>query len=210
MLTVHHLSNSRSQKIIWLLEELGAPYELKIYLRDAQTLSAPPAMKALHPMGTSPLITDNGETFAETGAIIDYILRHYAHGKLQPPADSVAYDRFIEWMHYAEGSAMLPILMTIYCKYTATESAQLNGMLKTQIDKHLGYIEGALAGADYLVANTFSAADIHVGFVAETAAQYQSIAAYPNVIAWVERLREREAYQRAEKKGGYFGPAAPK
>lgn len=210
MLTVHHLSHSRSQKILWLLEELGAPYDLKIYMRDAQTMSAPPEMKALHPLGTSPLISDNGETFAETGAIIDYILRHYGNGKLQPPVDTLAYDRFIEWMHYAEGSAMLPILMTIYCKYTGAGSLALDAMLQSQMNKHLGYIEAALTGVDFLVANTFSAADLHVSFVADTVAKYHSLAAYPNIEAWVKRLRERAAYKRAEEKGGYFGPAAPK
>ncbi|MDB6062886.1 MAG: putative glutathione transferase [Verrucomicrobiaceae bacterium] len=210
MLTVHHLSNSRSQKIIWLLEELQVPYELKVYMRDSKTLAAPPEMKALHPMGKSPLISENGETISETGAIIDYILRHHADGKLQPPTESVAFDRFIEWMHYAEGSAMLPILMTIFCKYTATESAALNAMLESHSNKHLSYIEDALAGADYLVSNTFSAADIHVSFVADTAAQYMSLATYPNINAWTKRLRERDGYKRAEQKGGYFGPAAPK
>ena len=113
MLTIHHLSHSRSQKVLWLAEELGVPAELKLYMRAPQTLSAHPEMKALHPLGTSPLITDNGETYAETGAILDYILRHYGDGQLQPPANSVAFDRFTEWMHYAEGSAMLPILMMI-------------------------------------------------------------------------------------------------
>lgn len=209
MLIVHHLSHSRSQKILWLLEELGVPYELKLYLRDPQTLAAPPEMKALHPLGTSPLITDNGETFAETGAIIDYILRHYGEGKLQPPSDSLAFDRFIEWMHYSEGSSMLPILMTLFCKYTGTDSSALDPLLQNQMQKHFSYIEAALTDADYLVANQFSAADIHVSFVADLAEQYVSLAAYPNILAWMKRLRGRDALRRAEEKGGYFGPAAP-
>lgn len=209
MLTIHHLSHSRSQKVLWLAEELGVPYELKLYMRDPQTLSAPPEMKALHPLGTSPLITDNGETYAETGAILDYILRHYGDGQLQPPANSVAFDRFTEWMHYAEGSAMLPILMMIYSNYTGAKSDTLTGMLQAQLGKHLGYIESALAGNDYLVGNTFSAADIHVSFVAQTARQYTAVDPYPNILAWLDRLEARPAFKRAEQKGGYFGAAKP-
>lgn len=209
MLTIHHLSYSRSQKIIWLAEELAIPYELKLYMRDPQTLSAPPEMKALHPLGTSPLISDKGVTYSETGAIIDYVLRHYAYGKLQPSLDSRDFDRMMEWMHYAEGSAMLPILMMIYSNYTGAKSDTLTAMLQAQLAKHLGYMESALAGNDYLVGNTFSAADIHVSFVAQTAKQYTAMDNYPNILAWLDRLEERPAYKRAEQKGGYFGAAKP-
>lgn len=209
MLTIHHLSYSRSQKIIWLAEELGISYELKLYMRDPQTLSAPPEMKALHPLGTSPLISDKGVTYSETGAILDYILRHYAHGKLQPSLDSRDFDKMSEWMHYAEGSAMLPILMMIYSNYTGAQSDMLTAMLQAQLAKHLGFMESALAGNDYLVGNTFSAADIHVSFVAQTAKQYTSLDSYPNILAWLDRLEARPAFKRAEEKGGYFGAAKP-
>lgn len=208
MLTVHHLSNSRSQKILWLLEELDTPYELKLYMRD-ENLSAPQDMKALHPLGTSPLITDQGETFAETGAIIDYILRHYGQGKLQPAADTLAYDRFTEWMHYAEGSGMFPLLLEIFCKMSDDDTRQLTQIARMQAAKHLGYIESALAGTDYLVDNKFTAADIHVSFVGETAGQLMSLADYPNIRGWVARLHDRPAFERAEQKGGYFGAATP-
>lgn len=209
MLTIHHLSHSRSQKVLWLAEELGIPYELKLHMRDLQTLSAPPAMKALHPLGTSPLISDKGATYAETGAILDYILRHYGNGRLQPPADSRDFDRFVEWMHYAEGSAMLPILMMIYSNYTGARSDTLTDLLEAQLGKHLSYIESALDGDDYLVADTFSAADIHLSFVAQTAGQYTALDAYPKIRAWIGRLEARPAFRRAAEKGGYFGAARP-
>jgi glutathione S-transferase len=209
MLTIHHLSNSRSQKILWLAEELGIAYELKLYMRDPQTLSAPAEMKALHPLGTSPLITDNGYTYSETGAIMDYILRHYGEGRLQPDADSVEFDQFMEWMHYAEGSAMLPMLVLIYANYTGSATTALNDVMQQQIAKHMGYIENALAGVDYLVNNCFSAADIHVSFVGQTGHQYTDMSAYPNITAWIARLEARPAYQQAQQKGGYFGAAKP-
>jgi len=209
MLTIHHLSHSRSQKVIWLAEELAIPYDLKVYMRDPQTLSAPPEMKALHPLGTSPLITDNGSTYSETGAILDYILRHYGKGRLQPEPSSKEYDQFMEWMHYAEGSAMLPILVTIYTSSTGSRTDQLQQLLDHQITKHLDYIDGALRDKEYLVGNVFSAADIHVSFVAQTANQYLDISAYKNIQAWLHRLEIREAYKAAEKKGGHFGAANP-
>lgn len=209
MLTIHHLSHSRSQKVIWLAEELGIPYELKLYMRDPQTLSAPPEMKALHPLGTSPLITDDGATYSETGAILDFILRHYGEGRLQPAPDSREFDQFMEWMHYAEGSGMLPMLTMIYCNYTGAKSDTLDQVMQAQLAKHLGFIESALDGNDYLVGNTFSAADIHVSFVAQTAHQYADMSGYPNISAWLTRLEARPAYKKAEEKGGYFGAAKP-
>jgi glutathione S-transferase len=209
MLIIHHLSHSRSQKILWLAEELGIPYELKLYMRDPQTLSAPVEMKALHPLGTSPLMTDNGYTYSETGAIMDYILRHYGEGRLQPDADSAAFDQFMEWMHYAEGSAMLPMLVLIYANYTGSATTVLNDVMQQQIAKHMRYIENALAGVDYLVNNRFSAADIHVSFVGQTGHQYTDMSAYPNITAWIARLEARPAYQHAQQKGGYFGAAKP-
>src|SRR5690606_3549922 len=195
--------------LLRLAEELGTPYDLKLYPRDPQTLPAPPEMTALHPLGTSPLITDNGETYAETGAILDYILRHYGNGQLQPPVNSVAFDRFTEWMHYAEGSAMLPILMMIYSNYTGARSDTLTGMLEAQLGKHLGYMEAALAGRDYLVNDSFGAADNHVSLVAQHARQYTAVNAYPDTLARLERLEARPAFRRGEGKRGYFGAAKP-
>lgn len=209
MLTVHHLSNSRSEKIIWLMEELGEAYELKVYMRDPVTLSAPPEMKALHPMGKSPLMTDKGETFAETGAIMDYILRHYGKGRLQPAEDTLEYDRFMEWMHFSEGSGMFPILLKIFCTYAGGEVGNITAMADQQLIKHLDYIERSLEGHDYLIGNTFTAADIHVSFVAQTAKQYTDLSGYPKTLAWLDRVYARPAFKAAEQKGGYFGAAKP-
>lgn len=209
MLTVHHLSHSRSEKIVWLLEELAHDYELKVYLRDPLTLAAPPEMKALHPLGKSPLITDGDETFAETGAIMEYILAHYGNGRLQPAPNTLAYDRYIEWMHFAEGSGMFPILLKIFCTYADSDVSTVLAMADQQMAKHLAFIEQRLTGCDYLVGNAFSAADIHVSFVAQTAKQYTDLSLYPHIVTWLDRLHARPAFIRAEQKAGYFGAAKP-
>lgn len=209
MLTIHHLSNSRSEKIIWLMEELEEEYQLKIYLRDPETLQAPPEMKKLHPLGKSPLITDNGETYAETGAIMEYILRHYGHGRLQPDPASTAFDRHIEWMHFSEGSGMFPILLNIFCSYAKGDVSVLTSLADQQLKRHLDFIELTLEKHPYLVGDEFTAADIHVSFVAQTAKQYMSLENYPHTLAWLERLHARPAFTRAEQKGGYFGAAKP-
>jgi glutathione S-transferase len=210
MLTIHHLSNSRSQKVLWLAEELGISYSIKKYMRDSNTLAAPAAMKSLHPLGTSPLISENGATYSETGAILDYILRHHGGGRLQPAFDSAEYDQFVEWMHYAEGSAMLPILVTIYTGASDVQGEQLTHLLQAQMAKHLGYIDAALCGVEYLVGNQFSAADIHVSFVAQTAREYTDMSVYTNITSWLERLESRQAYKKAEEKGGHFCAAKVK
>lgn len=209
MLTVHHLSNSRSEKIVWLVEELDCDYQLKIYLRDPQTLAAPPEMKALHPLGKSPVISDNGEVFAETGAIIEYILRHYGHGRLQPEMNTLDYDRFSEWMHFAEGSGMFPILLKIFGSYANGDVSKMLSMADYQMQKHMAFIEQHLVNQNYLVANEFTAADIHVSFVAQTAKQYMDLSHFPNILAWLERLHQRPAFKKAEAKAGYFGAAKP-
>lgn len=209
MLIIHHLSNSRSEKIIWLMEELEEAYELKVYLRDSETLQAPPEMKNLHPLGKSPLISDDGETYAETGAIIEYILRHYGKGRLQPDPTTKAFDRHIEWMHFSEGSGMFPILLNIFCTYAKGDVSMLTQMADQQLERHLDYIEQTLQHQEYLVGDQFTAADIHVSFVAQTAKQYMSLDNYPQTLAWLERLHARPAFIRAEQKGGYFGAAKP-
>lgn len=208
MLTIHHLSNSRSEKIIWLMEELGEDYELKIYLRD-ENLRAPPEMKALHPLGKSPLITDKGETYAETGAIMEYILRHYGRGRLQPAPDSPLFDRHVEWMHFAEGSGMFPILLRIFCSYAQGDVSTLTAMATAQLELYLDYIEQTLQKSPYLCGEHFTAADIHVSFVAQTAKQYMNMDSYPKILAWLESLHARPAFIRAEQRAGYFGAAKP-
>src|SRR5262249_27326054 len=161
MIIVHHLNESRSQRILWLLEELGISYELKHYSRDAQTRLAPPELKAIHPLGKSPVITDTGSTGGgkavhETGAIIDYVIRHHGAGRLQPDPKSADYDTYQQWLHYAEGSAMLPHLLNMYVMRLKEAGAPLHPRIESEIANHDGYVDAYLKGRDYFVGNTLT------------------------------------------------------
>jgi len=159
MIVVHHLNNSRSQRILWLLEELGVPYEIKFYQRDATTNLAPPELKAVHPLGKSPVLTDGARTIAESGAIVDYLIRTYGNGRLAPAADSPDHETYLEWLHYAEGSAMLPLMLLLYTMRLGDAAAPLKGRIDDEIANHLGYVNQALEGREYLVGGAFSGAD---------------------------------------------------
>jgi glutathione S-transferase len=204
MIIVHHLNNSRSQKILWLLEELGADYDVRYYQRHPVTQSAPPEMKALHPMGRSPMIEVDGRIMIETGAIIDYILRKHGNGRLQPAVDTPEYDEFMQWMHYSEGSGMLPLLMKIYVTMNGPRGGALDAVADQDIDRHLSYLEGAMAGREFLVGGRFTAADIHTSFLGEVAQSFVSLDRYPNVAGWLDRLHARPAFMRAIKRGGPY------
>ncbi len=204
MLTVHHLNESRSQRILWLLEELGVPYELKIYQRDAQTRLAPPELAAIHPLGKSPVITDDGKVIIETGAIIDYIIRRHAGGRLQPDPATADYDAYVQWLHYAEGSAMLPLMLNMYVGRLKEAGAPLHPRIQSEIANHLGYINRALAGRSFFVGETLTGADIAMSFVAEVARAQKKLADYPNFNAWLDRMHARPAWQAALKKGGAY------
>jgi glutathione S-transferase len=204
MIIVHHLNDSRSQRILWLLEELGVPYEIKHYQRDAQTRFAPPELKAIHPLGKSPVISDDGRVIIESGAIIDYIIRHHGGGRLQPDPASAAYDDYLQWLHFAEGSAMLPMLLKLYVSRLGAAGAPLEPRIESEIANHLGYIDSSLSGRDYLLGNDLTGADIQLSFVGEIAGARANRAAYPNVEAWVRRFQARPAYQAALKRGGPY------
>ena len=148
MLTLHHLNNSRSQRILWLLEELGTPYEMKRYQRNAATRLAPPELTAVHPLGKSPVITDGEVRIAESGAIVDYIIRRYGKGAMMPALGSPDYETYNEWLHYAEGSAMLPLMLNLYVSRLKEAGAPLHPRIDSEIANHLGYIDGALKGAN--------------------------------------------------------------
>jgi glutathione S-transferase len=208
MLIVHHLNDSRSQRILWLLEELSVPYEIQRYQRDAQTRLAPPELKAIHPLGKSPVISDNGRVIIESGAIIDYIIRHHGGGRLQPDPSSPAYDDYVQWLHFAEGSAMLPMLLKLYVSRLGEAGAPLSPRIESEIANHLGYMNSMLAGRDYLLGNDLTGADIQLSFVGEIAAGRANRAAYPNVEAWVKRFQARPAYQAALTRGGPYSYAA--
>lgn len=204
MIVVHHLNDSRSQRILWLLEELSLPYEIKPYLRDATTRLAPPELKAVHPLGKSPVVTEGGATINESGAIIDYVLRHHGAGRLAPPTGTPEFEAHQQWLHYAEGSAMLPLMLFMYVARLGEAGAPLQPRIESELTNHLGYLEQSLAGRDYLMGPELTAADIQMSFVGEVAGAFGRFDAYPNIAAWVRRFQARPAYRKALEKGGPY------
>jgi glutathione S-transferase len=207
VIVVHHLNNSRSQRILWTLEELALPYEIKRYQRDAQTNLAPPELKQVHPLGKSPVITDGNRTIIESAAIIDYIIRHYGNGRLQPRLDSPEYDEYQQWLAYAEGSAMLPLMINLYASRLGDAAAPLMPRIESEIANHLGYIDRSLKGKQFFVNNELTGADIQMSFVGEVAGAFGKRSAYPNLDAWTKRMHQRPAYQKALEKGGPYALA---
>jgi glutathione S-transferase len=207
MIVVHHLNNSRSQRILWLLEELQVPYEIKFYQRDATTNLAPPELKAIHPLGKSPVITDGDLTIAESGAAVDYLIRKYGGGRLAPADGTPEHEHYLEWLHYAEGSAMLPLMLNLYTMRLGEGGAPLKGRIDSEIDNHLGYVEGALDGRPYMLGEEFSGADVQMSFVGEVGRAFGRLADLPNMTAWVVRLHERPAFKAALEKGGAYNLA---
>lgn len=202
---VHHLEESRSQRILWLLEELGLEYEVRRYARNPQTRLAPPELKAIHPLGKSPLVEQDGRVLAESGAITEYFAEREAGGALAVPPGDPARADYLYWLHFAEGSAMLPLLLKLYVGMLGEAGAPLMQMrIEPEIANHLGYIDAVLEGRDHFAAGRFTAADIEMSFVLDAAAQRGGIEAYPN-LARVRRLQHaRPAYQRALAKGGPY------
>ena len=208
MLTLHHLNDSRSQRILWLLEELGLPYELKRYQRNAETRLAPPELKQVHPLGKSPVITDGDVTIAESAAIVDYIIRRYGQGTdkpaMMPTPGSAEYEAYNEWLHYSEGSAMLPLMLNLYVSRLKEAAAPLQPRIESELATHLGYVDGALKGREFFVGQSLSGADIQMSFVAEVARSFGKLAAYPNFAAWLTRMHARPAFKRSVEKGGAY------
>ena len=204
MLTLHHLNDSRSQRILWLLEELGAPYEMQRYQRNAATRLAPPELTAVHPLGKSPVIADGEVRIAESGAIVDYIIRRYGKGAMMPALGSPDYETYNEWLHYAEGSAMLPLMLNLYVSRLKEAGAPLHPRIDSEIANHLGYTDGALAGREFFVGTSLSGADIQMSFVGEMAKMFDKLGPYPNLAAWLSRMHARPAFQRSIEKGGAY------
>ena len=204
MLTLHHLNNSRSQRILWLLEELGTPYEMKRYQRNAETRLAPPELKQIHPLGKSPIITDGEITIAESGAIVDYVIRRYGKGAMMPAPGSAEYEAYNEWLHYSEGSAMLPLMLNLYVSRLKEAGAPLHPRIDSEIANHLGYIDGALDGREFFVGPSLTGADIQMSFVGEMAKVFGKLGPYPNLEAWLSRMHARPAFQRSVEKGGAY------
>ena len=203
MIVVHHLNDSRSQRILWLLEELGLAYDIKHYKR-METRLAPPELRAIHPVGKSPVITDAGKTIYESAAIIDYVIRRHAGGRLQPDPATPAYDDYVMWMHYAEGSAMLPLMLNLYVSRLGDGGKPLHPRIESEIANHLGYLDSHLKGRSFLVGDSLTGADIQMSFIPEIAEVYGKRAAFPNLDAWIKRLHARPAWKVALEKGGPY------
>jgi len=207
MIKVHHLNNSRSQRILWLLEELELSYSVVPYQRDAVTSLAPPELKQIHPLGKSPVISDGDMVIAESGAIIEYLVRKYGAGRLAPAETSPDYVRYLQWLHFAEGSAMLPLVLALYVGRLGAAGAPLLPRITSEIANHLSYMNGALVKGGYLLGSEFSAADVQCSFVLEASKHKGLLRDYPNLADLIERLQARPAYQRALTRGGPYAYA---
>ena len=204
MIRVHHLNNSRSQRVLWLLEELNLPYEIVRYQRDKRTMLAPEALKRVHPLGKSPVIEDDGRTLAETGLIVEYLVDR--HGpELAPPRESDLYWRYRYWLHYAEGSAMPPLLVKLYIDRLGLLALPVRPVVASQLKVHLDFLESELGAAPWFLGERFSAADIMLSFPLEAATARAGLdATRPNLFGFLRRIHVRPAYRRALEKGGAY------
>lgn len=201
---VHHLNNSRSQRILWLLEELELPYEIVKYQRDAETNLAPPELKDIHPLGKSPVVSDGDQVIAELGAIIEILTARYGRDRLAPVEGTKAHDRYVEWLHFAEGSAMLPLMLALYTSRLGDAAAPLGPRIMSEIDNHFSYMNNEVEKGGYLMGPEFSAADIQNSFTLEAGKMRGFLDKYPNLLNLLARLQARPAYQRALEKGGPY------
>jgi glutathione S-transferase len=207
MITVHHLENSRSQRILWMLEELELPYEVQRYERNRKTMLAPPELRQVHPLGKSPVIQDGSVVVAETGAIIEYLVEK-ADGRLGPPPHRDAILRYRFFLHYAEGSLMPPLLVKLVLGRVPIFGKRAQGRIQPMIDVHLDYLERELAGRSWFVDDALTAADIMLSFPLEAARTRAGLApSRPNLTAWLDRIHARPAYQRALERGGPYAYA---
>lgn len=206
MIVVHHLNNSRSQRILWLLEELGLHYEIKRYERDPKTMQAPASLREVHPLGKSPVITDDALTLSESGAIIEYLVERYGEGKLAPAPGTAERLRYKYWLHYAEGSAMpLLVMKLIFDNFGLGDSGAASEFIAPQIQLHFDYIESELGKNTWFVGEEFTAADIQMSFPVEAvAAQVGLDASRPRLLSFLDRIHARPAYQRALERGGAY------
>lgn len=219
MVVVHHLNNSRSQRVLWLLEELGVPYEVQRYERDAKTMLAPPALLAIHPLGKSPVIVDRDVTVAESGAIIEYLVSKYGDGRLIPPAGTEQRLRYTYWLHYAEGSAMTPLLLKLVFDRISTNptpwpisavarriaATVTNTFIAPNLQRHFDFIESELNAHTWFAGEQFTAADVQMSFPLEIAVPRAGLNANrPKSIAFLERIHARDAYKRALERGGKY------
>ena len=219
MITVHHLNNSRSQRVLWLLEELGVPYEIRKYERDPKTMLAPETLRQVHPLGKSPVITDDGVTVAESGAIIEYLIERYGQGRLVPRVGTDERRRYTYWLHFAEGSAMPPLLlklifdriesgpMPFFVKPVARGIARkVKGLaVEPNLKRQLDFMEDELGRSEWFAGNDFSAADIQMSFPVEAAAQRAGLdASRPKLMNFLKKIHARPGYRKALERGGPY------
>ena len=203
MIKVHHLNESRSQRVLWILEELGTPYEVVKYQREATRL-APAALKAVHPLGKSPVIEDGAVKLAESGAIVDYLIATYGNGRFAPPPGTPDWHTYHQWLHYAEGSGMLPLLLHMYVLRLPDKGELLQPRIQSEIKNQLSYIAGALGDRPYLLGDELTGADVMISFVCEVGRAFGKLTEVPNVSAYLDRLHARPAWQRALEAGGTY------
>jgi glutathione S-transferase len=218
MITVHHLNESRSQRVLWLLEELGVPYEIKFYKREPNML-APASLREVHPLGKSPVITDGDVTVAESGAILEYLVKRYGQGRFVPPAGTPERLRWHYWMHFAEGSAMPPLLMKlVFDKIASTKmpffikpvargisNKVLSTLVEPNLKRQLDFMEGELGKSEWFAGPEFTAADVQMSFPVEALAQRAGLnTSRPRLMDWLKRIHARPAYQRAIERGGPY------
>ena len=222
-ITVHHLDNSRSQRVLWLLEELGLPYEIVHYKRDAKTMLAPATLRKVHPLGKSPVVTDGANTVAESGAIVEYLVERHGGGRLAPAPGTPERLRYTYWLHFAEGTAMPPLLMKLVFDKVATSpmpffarpiargiSAKvISTFVQPNLKRQFDFMESELAAREWFAGDEFSAADIQMSFPLEAAAQRGGLdKRWPRLKAFVGRIHARPAYVRALERGGPYSFAA--
>ena len=204
MIIVHHLNESRSQRVLWLLEELGASYEVKRYERNAQTRLAPPELKAVHPLGKSPVVEIDGKVLGESGAIVEYLAERRGSPLALTPDDPARAD-YLYWLHFAEGSAMLPLLLKLYVGMLGEAGNTLMQMrIEPEIDNHLAHANASLGQGNHFVASRFTAADIEMSFVLDAAKMRGGLERYPNLVRARAANQARPAYQRALERGGPY------
>ena len=219
MIVVHHLNNSRSQRVLWLLEELGVPYEVRHHQRDAKTMLAPPALLKVHPLGKSPVVVDAGTTVAETGAIVEYLLDVHGQGRLRPAAGTPDHLRYRYWLHFAEGSAMPPLLMQLVFDEVmkapmpffakpiarAISNKVLDAVVRPNLKLQLDFMEAELGRSAWFAGDVLTGADIMMSFPLEAAAQRAGLdGGRPRLVAFLKAIHGREAYRRALEKGGPY------
>ncbi len=222
MITVHHLNNSRSQRVLWLLEELDVPYEVRHYQRNAETMRAPPELRHVHPLGKSPVITDGDIVVAETGAIIEYLVDTHGGGRLRPAAGTADHRRYTYWLHFAEGSLMPPLVMRLIFDRLASApmpwfarpvargivAKVRESYIDPANDSHFEFVEAELGRSDWFAGSAFSAADVQMSFPLEAgAAHLSSGPARPRIADFLGRIHARPAYRRALERGGAYAYA---